>query len=132
MKARAKSSADDNAEEMEAPVATAKKKEKKAPSGRAGVAETTLAQRADRLFAEGRWAEAVEAYRELLRQDPRSADADRWRRQMIAAENLDVSERNASVAEKRAAEAKASRKAAPAKARQSDKAAASSAPAADQ
>jgi len=131
MKARAKSSADYDAEEMEAPAANAKKKEKKPASGRAAAVES-LAQRADRLYAEGRWAEAVEAYRELLRQDPRNDDAARWRRLLVAAENNDVSDRNASVAEKRAAEAKASRKAAPAKAQRSDKAAASSAPAADQ
>jgi len=131
MKARAKSSADYDAEEMEAPAANAKKKEKKPASGRAAAVES-LAQRADRLYAEGRWAEAVEAYRELLRQDPRNDDAARWRRLLVAAENNDVSDRNASVAEKRAAEAKASRKAAPAKAQRSDKAAASSAPAVDQ
>jgi hypothetical protein len=130
MKARAKSSADYDAEEMEAPAANAKKKEKKPASGRAGAAETP-AQRADRLFAEERWAEAAAAYRALLVQDPRNDDASRWRQRLLAAENADVSDRNASVAEKRAAEAKSARKAAPAKASRSDKAAAS-APAADQ
>jgi len=87
------------------------KKEKKA-GGKASGAET-LAQRADRLFSEGRWSEAAAAYRELLRQDPRSQDADRWRRRLVAAESADVSDRNASLAEKRAAEAKPAKAAAP-------------------
>ena len=52
-------------------------------------------QRADRLFAEGRWNEAAAAYRELLRREPHSGDADRWRRRLTLAENADVSERNA-------------------------------------
>ena len=43
-------------------------------------ANETLKQRADRLFAEGRWAEAAAVYRELLRRNPRNDDADRWRR----------------------------------------------------
>ena len=63
-------------------------------------------QRADRLFADGRWAEAAALYRELLRRDPRGDDAERWRRRLVAAENADVNEkRNASVAAKRAAPA---------------------------
>ena len=46
----------------------------------------TLVQRADRLFTEGRWVEAVVAYHDLLRQSPSSPDAPRWRRRMAAAE----------------------------------------------
>ena len=66
-------------------------------------ANDAITQRADRLFAEGRWAEAAALYRELLRRDPRSDDAERWRRRLVAAENADVTEkRNASVAAKRA------------------------------
>jgi hypothetical protein len=42
--------------------------------------------RADRLYAEGRWAEAVRAYRELLRRDPRNGDAPRWRQRLATAE----------------------------------------------
>ena len=42
--------------------------------------------RADRLFSEGRWAEAARAFRELLRRDPRNADAARWRQRLAAAE----------------------------------------------
>ena len=46
----------------------------------------TLVQRADRLFTEGRWVEAAVAYRDLLRQQPNAADAERWRRRLAAAE----------------------------------------------
>jgi hypothetical protein len=108
-KARAKPSSvadDEAAEESDA------KMEKKQSAGKSSATEA-LVQRADRLFAEGRWSEAAAAYRELLRRDPRSDEADRWRRRVVTAENADVSERNASVAEKRAAEAKSPRKAAP-------------------
>ncbi|HMF42033.1 MAG TPA: zf-HC2 domain-containing protein [Polyangia bacterium] len=128
----AKASADYDAEEMEAAPAAAKK-EKKPASNNRGATET-LAQRADRLFAEGRWTEAAEAYRELLRRDPHNDDADHWRRRLIAAENADVSG-NTIIARKRAAagEAKSGAKAAPPKAsRRSDKAAASSAATVDQ
>jgi hypothetical protein len=90
------------------------KTEKKKAGGKANATETP-AQRADRLFSEGRWSEAAAAYRELLRRDPRNDDAERWRRRLVAAENADVSDRNASIAEKRAAEAKPA-KAAPPKA----------------
>jgi Putative zinc-finger len=45
----------------------------------------TLVQRADRLFTEGRWVEAAVAYRDLLRQDPASVDAPRWRGRLAAA-----------------------------------------------
>ena len=47
----------------------------------------TLVQRADRLFTEGRWVEAAVAYRDLLRQQPSSPDAPRWRRRLTAAES---------------------------------------------
>ncbi|HVZ89003.1 MAG TPA: hypothetical protein VHG72_18685, partial [Polyangia bacterium] len=42
--------------------------------------------RADRLFGQGRWADAARAYRELLRRDPHNADAARWRQRLAAAE----------------------------------------------
>jgi anti-sigma factor RsiW len=45
----------------------------------------TLVQRADRLFTQGRWAEAAVAYRDLLRQQPNSPEAERWRRRLAAA-----------------------------------------------
>jgi predicted Zn-dependent protease len=45
----------------------------------------TLRERADRLFTQGRWAEAAIAYRDLLRQQPSSPDAARWRRRLAAA-----------------------------------------------
>jgi len=48
-------------------------------------AETAVA-RANRLFTEGRWAEAAAAYRELLRRDPNNAEAPRWRQRMAVAE----------------------------------------------
>ena len=73
-----------------APPAAAREEEKKSrradaksetkPAGESPVA------RADRLYAEGRWAEAARAYRELLRHDPRNADAARWRQRLAAAE----------------------------------------------
>jgi hypothetical protein len=89
-----------------APVATAEKKsverksapsgaatakparpaEAEAPGAKAGRATETPAQRADRLFGEGRWIEAAAAYRELLRSDPRNDDADRWRRRLATAQ----------------------------------------------
>ena len=65
----------------EAPVARSKKESDKS----ARKAETPVA-RADRLFSEGRWAEAAAAYRDLLRHDPRNADAGRWRQRLAAAE----------------------------------------------
>lgn len=91
------------------------KAEKKKASGRSSALET-LAQRADRLFTEGHWSQAAEAYRELLRKDPRNDDADRWRQRLTVAENADASERNESVAERRASEAKRGKKAAEPKA----------------
>jgi hypothetical protein len=41
---------------------------------------------ADRLFTEGRWAEAARAYRDLLRRDPHNAEAARWRQRLAASE----------------------------------------------
>ena len=43
-------------------------------------------KRFDRLFTEGRWAEAAAAYRELLRRDPNNAEAGRWRQRLSVAE----------------------------------------------
>lgn len=43
--------------------------------------------RADRLFAEGHWAAAALAYRDLLRHDPSNADAARWQRRLAAAQD---------------------------------------------
>ena len=59
--------------------------------------------RSFRLRGEGRWTEAAALYRELLRRDPHNDDAERWRRQLVAAEAAEVNERNAAVAAKRAA-----------------------------
>jgi len=42
------------------------------------------AVRADRLFAQRRWAEAALAYRDLLRDDPHNPDAPRWRQRLAA------------------------------------------------
>ena len=84
------------------------KEEKKQSAGNKANANETLMQRADRLFAEGRWNEAAAAYRELLRREPHSGDADRWRRRLTVAENADVSERSAKAAKRaRKAPAKA-------------------------
>ena len=126
-KSRAKKSSDVMADEAYegAPEASAAKDEKQV-AGKNN-ANDTIMQRADRLFAEGRWTEAAALYRELLRREPRSDDAERWRRRLVAAENAEVNEkRNASVAAKRAAPAqgkadaesaaKPAAKAAPAKA----------------
>ena len=49
------------------------------------VAESPVA-RADRLFAQGQWAAAARAYRELLRRDPNNGDAARWRQRLAASE----------------------------------------------
>ena len=98
-------------------------------NAKSNVTNDSLLQRAERLFAEGRWTEAAALYRELLRRDPRNDDAERWRRRLVAAETNDVNERNANLAEKRSADAqKRAREAAPAKpAKPSGKAAASDA-----
>ena len=67
-------------------------------------ATETLITRADRFFAEGRWSEAAAAYRELLRNDPRNHDAERWRQRLVVAnQNADASERPATVAKRKAA-----------------------------
>jgi hypothetical protein len=92
------------------------KEEKKQANVRSNANETLL-QRADRLFADGRWSEAAAIYRDLLRRDPHNDDAERWRRRLAAAETAEGNERNANLAEKRAAESARTRKpAAPAKA----------------
>jgi Putative zinc-finger len=49
-------------------------------------AESPVA-RADRLFAEGHWAAAARAYRDLLRHDPNNADAARWRQRLAASQD---------------------------------------------
>lgn len=49
------------------------------------VAESPVV-RADRLFAQGQWAAAARAYRDLLRGDPHNADAARWRQRLAASE----------------------------------------------
>jgi hypothetical protein len=71
--------------------------QKSAPAGASAAparAAETAVQRADRLFAEGRWIEAAAAYRELLRGDPRNGDADRWRKRLAMAQaEVDVSRR---------------------------------------
>jgi hypothetical protein len=66
-----------------------------------------LIQRADRLYADGRWSEAADAYRDLLRNDPRNRDAERWRQRLVVADrNADVNERPATVAKRKAAPSK--------------------------
>ncbi len=52
----------------------------------ARAARETPAARADRLFAQRRWTEAAVAYRELLRDEPRSPEAVRWRQRLAACE----------------------------------------------
>ena len=42
--------------------------------------------RADRLFAQGHWAAAARAYRDLLRRDPDNGAAARWRQRLAASE----------------------------------------------
>jgi len=110
-KARAKSAEDAEGVPLMQEESNAKTEKKKA-SGRANAIET-LAQRADRLFTEGHWSQAAEAYRELLRKDPRNDDADRWRQRLTVAESADASERNESVAERRASEKRAKKAAEP-------------------
>ena len=119
-KPRAKKSADYAPEEGYAAEGDAKKEEKQSNSSVRSNANDTLLQRADRLFADGRWTEAAAIYRELLRREPRSDDAERWRRRLAAAETAELNERNANLAEKRNAENARTRKpAAPAKAAKS-------------
>src|SRR5450432_3111995 len=78
---RAEAASEEDMVDDEAPVARKKKESDKS----ARKAETSVAH-ADRLFSEGRWAEAAAAYRDLLRRDPRNADAGRWRQRLAAAE----------------------------------------------
>ena len=119
-KPRAKKSADYAPEEGYGAEGDAKKEEKQSNATVRSNANDTLLQRADRLFADGRWTEAAAIYRELLRRDPRSDDAERWRRRLAAAETAELKERNANLAEKRNAENARTRKpAAPAKASKS-------------
>jgi hypothetical protein len=68
-----------------APVAQAEARRAESKSESKPAGESPVAH-ADRLFAEGRWADAARAYRELLRRDPRNADAARWRQRVAAAE----------------------------------------------
>jgi hypothetical protein len=55
-------------------------------AGEPGREDGTSVARADRLFAAGHWVEAANAYRELLRRDPRNPDAPRWRKRLAAAQ----------------------------------------------
>jgi hypothetical protein len=104
-KSRAKSSHEIADESYEAAAEAAPAKDEKKAAARNSTNETILL-RADRLFAEGRWAEAAALYRELLRRDPRNDDAERWRRRLVAAENAEITaQRNANLAAKRAAPA---------------------------
>ena len=73
-----------------APVAASRARPRAEEAESGSVAEEqsvheTLGQRAERLFTQGRWAEAAIAYRDLLRQQPNSPDAERWRRRLAAA-----------------------------------------------
>jgi hypothetical protein len=76
-------------EPLPAPVVAsrARSRDGEAESGESDQAASreTLLQRADRLFTQGRWAEAAIAYRDLLRQQPNSPSAERWRRRLAAA-----------------------------------------------
>lgn len=57
-----------------------------AKRAQAPAAAESPAVRADRLFAQRRWAEAAVAYRDLLRDAPRSPDSPRWRQRLAACE----------------------------------------------
>ena len=86
---------------MEADEAPAPRVEKKAGAAGKGRASETPVQRADRMFAEGRWIEAAAAYRTLLRDDPKSGDADRWRKRLALAEGeIETAQRTAAKAAK--------------------------------
>ncbi len=63
----------------------AEEPESESGADESAAARETLAQRAERLYTQGRWAEAAVAYRDLLRQQPNSPDAERWRRRLAAA-----------------------------------------------
>jgi hypothetical protein len=56
------------------------------PASKSKASADTAVERANRLFTDGRWAEAAAAYRELLRRDPNNAEAPRWRQRMAVAE----------------------------------------------
>ena len=56
------------------------------PATKSKASAETAVERANRLFTEGRWAEASAAYRELLRRDPNNAEAARWRQRLAVAE----------------------------------------------
>ena len=56
------------------------------PATKSKASAETAVERANRLFTEGRWAEAVAAYRELLRRNPNNAEAARWRQRVAIAE----------------------------------------------
>ena len=57
-----------------------------APPPRSAAARESPVARADRLFGQARWVEAAVAYRKLLRNNPRNADAPRWRQRLTACE----------------------------------------------
>jgi hypothetical protein len=58
------------------------------PSAGSGAAvdRESPAAKADRLFAQRRWADAAVVYRQLLRDDPRSPNAARWRQRLATCE----------------------------------------------
>jgi hypothetical protein len=58
------------------------------PSAGSGAAvdKDSPAARADRLFAQRRWADAAVIYRQLLRDDPTSPNAARWRQRLATCE----------------------------------------------
>jgi hypothetical protein len=73
-----------------APSANAEKEGKADAKSETGAAAKPVAEspvgRADRLFAQGQWAAAARAYRDLLRGDPHNANAARWRQRLAASE----------------------------------------------
>ncbi len=72
-----------------------------APALRRGPQDGTAVAQADRLFAAGRWVEAANAYRELLRRDPRNPDATRWRKRLVAGRGGDQPLSSAAIARSR-------------------------------
>src|SRR5450631_381662 len=64
------------------------------------VAESPVA-RADRLFAQGQWAAAARAYRELLRRDPHNGDAARWRQRLAASQQASAAQAPAAASPRR-------------------------------
>ena len=103
-KAARRSAVDVESDEVAAqePEAKAKNEKKPAVAGKPSAIEV-LVQRADRLFAEGRWSEAAAAYRELVRKDPHNDEVKRWRERVVAADNFDLSERQETLAKRKAA-----------------------------